>query len=225
MSTSRILIQTTGKSFSIDVPEEKADAQFLSVCNFIMECNKATESYTEAAKKLVFRGKKTVYSPRKNTNQKGEISPSKSNSDMPQQETTKGESEQPERIAEEADTISTEPLSFDFASAPEEDKEDCSVGKNNKETYGGFLHIVCEQCGRPFSFSAKTPLSEFECHECGHKTPLHNLGRLKLACECGKVWRYHTNALSRLVELNCIACGSPMIAEMDKHGDYYPLKE
>ncbi len=109
-------------------------------------------------------------------------------------------------------------------SAAEPKQEQPTEPERKTPAYKGFLHLVCENCGAPSTFNAKTPVRDFQCKACGYVTPLMDLGDMTLSCECGKVWHYRTNALERLVEVNCVACHSPMIGEMDKHGDYRPLR-
>lgn len=59
--------------------------------------------------------------------------------------------------------------------------------------FTGFLYVRCEKCGQERGFCAKTPISSCYCRECGGKTELKNMRQVKIWCECGSAYRYHTN--------------------------------
>ena len=90
--------------------------------------------------------------------------------------------------------------------------------------YKGFLYLRCEHCGEEHAFNIKTPVNDYMCGRCGGVTMLDKLHKARFSCECGKEWRYQTNIDERLLEVPCISCNSPMIAEQDKNGDYWPLR-
>lgn len=96
--------------------------------------------------------------------------------------------------------------------------------KEKPKRYKGFLHLICEKCGKVIKLNAQKPISEFTCHSCGTTTPLEGLAPMRLTCECGKKWRYWTNSYDELLEVNCVACGSPIVAQLNKDGEYETLK-
>lgn len=110
----------------------------------------------------------------------------------------------------------------------EKDDADQSGGVNVKQGkpdgYKGFLYLRCERCGEEHAFNVKTPINDYVCGKCGGVTMLQNLHRAYFHCECGREWKYHTNIDARLLETTCINCNSPMVAEQDKNGDYWPLR-
>ena len=110
----------------------------------------------------------------------------------------------------------------------EKDDVDQSGGINVKQDkpdgYKGFLYLRCEHCGEEHAFNIKTPVNDYTCGRCGGVTMLDKLHKARFSCECGKEWRYQTNIDERLLEVPCISCNSPMIAEQDKNGDYWPLR-
>jgi len=193
---SKLLIKMDEKEFSIYIPSHVAEMRFLELCSIAMQKKaEASQSPTEEKWNAPVKIKK----PRaKNLTAVGS-----SNSPGP---------------------ASDAPIHENSRPLDEEDEED-GESTIKGEPYVGFLHVVCEKCGATSSFCTKSPMRQFECHECGHITPLIQLGSMKLECECGKKWQYHTNAESHLVEVNCVACQSPMIGELDKHGNYVPLRD
>jgi|GEM_PF-6701578 len=98
------------------------------------------------------------------------------------------------------------------------------IKKEKPEQYKGFLHLICDNCKKVIVINAKKPISEFTCHACGHTSQLENLAPVRLTCECGKKWRYQTNSYAELLEINCISCNSPIVAQLNKDGEYETLK-
>lgn len=90
--------------------------------------------------------------------------------------------------------------------------------------YKGFLYLRCEHCGEEHAFNIKAPIEDYVCKKCGGAMPLQDLRRARFRCECGREWKYHTNIDARLLETTCVNCMSPMVAEQDKNGDYWPLR-
>lgn len=89
--------------------------------------------------------------------------------------------------------------------------------------YKGFLLIKCRKCGKLKAFCAKTPIGSYIC-DCGGTTPIQNLVSATAACECGKIWRYRTNADDQTIEVRCIACGSPIdLVWNDRRGKYVTI--
>lgn len=83
------------------------------------------------------------------------------------------------------------------------------------EEYKGFLHIRCRFCGKEKTFTAKMPITHFQC-ECNKLTELGTLKRAWMHCECGRRARYHTNADTPLTEIECVRCGSPVAMEYNR---------
>lgn len=96
--------------------------------------------------------------------------------------------------------------------------------QDKPDGYKGFLFLRCQMCGVEHAFSIKTPVNDYVCVQCGSVTALDKLHKARFRCECGKEWRYQTNIDERLLEVPCISCNSPMVAEQDKNGDYWPLR-
>lgn len=75
--------------------------------------------------------------------------------------------------------------------------------------YIGFLHMVCPVCAQEKDVSLKHPLKKFRCPE-GHESVLTGEPRkAEYLCECGKYWRYKTNARSEIITVKCISCETP----------------
>ncbi len=202
---SKIVVKLDDKTFSTFVPKTLADKRFLELCRIAM-LNSCSREEEDLQSQFMEDGDQPETSV---SNESTDCADNINNELMYSNEDESPPGQQAIPIVPHAKDMHR----FD-------DKQD-----SDAEMYKGFLHVVCEGCGRPFSFSAKNPTNSFECRECGHVTKLHDLARMKLVCECGKTWRYHTNAESDLVELNCVACHSPMVGQVDKYGDYWPLRE
>lgn len=89
--------------------------------------------------------------------------------------------------------------------------------------YWGFLMIKCPVCGTVRGFAPKTPVVDYICEACGHRSPLEDMHKAIFRCKCGKSWLYRTNMTDRMIERPCLECGAPMTSEQDKHGDYHPV--
>ena len=75
--------------------------------------------------------------------------------------------------------------------------------------YWGFLHLICQTCGETKTTCVKKPLKVHRC-ENGHLTDLEEQSRrAAFMCECGKFWRYHTNARTDVITIPCPACETP----------------
>lgn len=90
--------------------------------------------------------------------------------------------------------------------------------------FTGFLYVRCEKCGQERGFCAKTPISSYYCRECGGKTELKNMRQVKIWCECGSAYRYHTNIQDPAFDMPCLACEAPVAIEWNEHkGRYQPM--
>lgn len=89
-----------------------------------------------------------------------------------------------------------------------------------REEYKGFLLVKCQRCGEIRGFCAKDPMSAYKC-KCGAWTPLIGLRRARLECECGGKYNYKTNITDKLLEYDCLNCGSPITMELDTKRDAY----
>lgn len=206
---SKIILKMDDKTFSAFVPKAIAETRFLELCGLAMK-----NVVPEDSPPFTIEGSSVeACQPQEGVNIRFVEDNHNANDDF---SNDAAKDEPPEDSPGNRLTAAPNDSNMEI-----DDKEP----EPDEEFYRGFLHIVCKNCGKSFSFSAKNPTNSFECHDCGHITKLKNLGRMKMLCECGKTWRYHTNAVSDLVELNCVACHSPMVAQMDKHGDYWPLRE
>lgn len=76
----------------------------------------------------------------------------------------------------------------------------------NEAKFTGFLYVRCEKCGQERGFCAKTPISSCYCRECGGKTELKNMRQVKIWCECGSAYRYHTNIQDAAFDMPCLNC-------------------
>ena len=84
---------------------------------------------------------------------------------------------------------------------------------NNEESihkYKGFLHGVCEKCGKERSFFTKTPIDKYTCAECGHVNDFgeSSVKRVFTECKCGRELKYWTNATGEKVKIACVECGT-----------------
>ena len=90
--------------------------------------------------------------------------------------------------------------------------------------YTGFLYIECAHCGHVYAFCAKKPISTYRCERCGQRTPLVDMFRLHVACECGAHFYYRTNIVTQKMDVTCYNCGSPVAVEwVDKLQKYQPM--
>jgi ribosomal protein S27E len=90
------------------------------------------------------------------------------------------------------------------------------------EGYLGFLYLKCPKCGNTRALCAKYPMKEFHCKSCGADTPLHHLTRMTMECDqCGKVWRYRTNAEDMELNHDCLNCGNTVYMEFKDNKEGY----
>lgn len=87
--------------------------------------------------------------------------------------------------------------------------------------FTGFLYVRCEKCGQERGFCAKTPISSCYCLECGGKTELKNMRRVKIWCECGSAYRYHTNIQDAAFDMPCLNCEAPVALEWNENKNRY----
>lgn len=87
--------------------------------------------------------------------------------------------------------------------------------------FTGFLYVRCEKCGQERGFCAKTPISSCYCRECGGKTELKNMRQVKIWCECGSSYRYHTNIQDTAFDMPCLNCESPVALEWNENKNRY----
>lgn len=87
--------------------------------------------------------------------------------------------------------------------------------------FTGFLYVRCEKCGQERGFCAKTPISSCYCRECGGKTELKNMRQVKIWCECGSSYRYHTNIQDAAFDMPCLNCESPVALEWNENKNRY----
>lgn len=88
----------------------------------------------------------------------------------------------------------------------------------------GFLLIECAQCGDVHAFCAKQPITTYRCGKCGHHTPLTDMHRLRVVCECGSRYNYRTNIVTQQMDVNCFKCGCPVAVEWsERRGQYEPI--
>lgn len=107
---------------------------------------------------------------------------------------------------------------------PEEPERKVETKPISKLEYRGFIFAKCESCGKFRGFCAKNPISRHFC-ECGHKTPLKDMKVMFVDCECGKKFKYLTNATEQMITINCIECGTPIELEYhDKKQEYVTIK-
>ncbi len=91
--------------------------------------------------------------------------------------------------------------------------------------YTGFLLIKCDHCGDVHAFCAKQPISSYRCAKCGGRTPLTDMHRLRVMCECGSKYNYLTNIITQQMDVNCFKCGCPVAVEWsERRGRYEPIE-
>ena len=84
--------------------------------------------------------------------------------------------------------------------------------------------IECAQCGNVHAFCAKQPITTYRCGKCGHHTPLANMRRLRVMCECGSKYNYRTNIVTQQMDVNCFKCGCPVAVEWsERRIQYEPI--
>lgn len=91
----------------------------------------------------------------------------------------------------------------------------------NEAKFTDFLYVRCEKCGQERGFCAKTPISSCYCRECGGKTELKNMRQVKIWCECGSAYRYHTNIQDAAFDMPCLNCEAPVALEWNENKDRY----
>lgn len=91
----------------------------------------------------------------------------------------------------------------------------------NEAKFTGFLYVRCEKCGQERGFCAKTPISSCYCRECGGKTELKNMRQVKIWCECGSAYRYHTNIKDAAFDMPCLNCEAPVALEWNENKNRY----
>ena len=66
-----------------------------------------------------------------------------------------------------------------------------------------------------------TAISSCYCRECGGKTELKNMRRVKIWCECGSAYRYHTNIQDAAFDMPCLNCEAPVALEWNENKNRY----
>lgn len=59
------------------------------------------------------------------------------------------------------------------------------------------------------------------CEKCGGKTELKNMRRVKIWCECGSAYRYHTNIQDAAFDMPCLNCEAPVALEWNENRNRY----
>ena len=94
------------------------------------------------------------------------------------------------------------------------------------DAWHGYILAECRECGNMFWFRERGEAQEIICRECGHTTKLEEQTKAKLTCpECGKVWKYKTNAMGLTVNIGCPACKAEMEGKWDKERQMYVSEE
>ncbi len=248
---SKLTIKLNNMFFSTDLEDEIGEVRFLELCKMAMRGTPRTRPLGFSSRPHARSDIKTIHKSEMRSPLNGADEPNYAAEDDSSDAVKTDDSASTKSVdaasASCDEPVKAEETSEDDASAdeeadspddktqiegdgpPQEQKLPEKTSKpgtedNKGRMYKGFLHIKCENCGKIITYNAKTPTDHFHCHDCGYDTPLQNMGRMKMECECGMVWRYHTNVETAFVELNCPACHSPMNAEMDRHGDYWPIR-
>lgn len=89
------------------------------------------------------------------------------------------------------------------------------------EKFTGFLYVRCEKCGQERGFCSKTPISSCYCRERGGKTELKNMRQVKIWCERGSAYRYHTNIQDAAFDMPCLNCEAPVALEWNENKNRY----
>lgn len=104
--------------------------------------------------------------------------------------------------------VSAEPVKIETPIEPEPATE-----WNEPKRVSGFLIIDCEKCEKRGAFFSKGGIRVSECKSCGHKTKLWDMKKATCRCDsCEKIWKYKTNSTKSKVEVDCVACGAPMVS-------------
>ena len=92
--------------------------------------------------------------------------------------------------------------------------------------YTGFLYLECAHCGDIHAFCAKKPMRSYRCGKCGGRTPLIDMHRLHVRCECGGSFNYQTNIVTQQMDVACFRCGAPVAVEWsDRWKKYVPITQ
>jgi hypothetical protein len=90
-----------------------------------------------------------------------------------------------------------------------------------KMGYKGFIFAVCEHCGKKRGFCTKYETTTYKCDECGEYSDLENLKRMYVNCECGKSYKYMTNATEEMFDFPCLECTMPVPIKYNRKKDVY----
>jgi predicted RNA-binding Zn-ribbon protein involved in translation (DUF1610 family) len=93
--------------------------------------------------------------------------------------------------------------------------EDLKIG------YTGFIYAVCEHCGEARGFCSKYEMTTYKCDKCGEYSDLENLKRMYVHCECGRTFRYNTNATAETFDFPCLDCGMPVPIKFNRKKNVY----
>lgn len=102
------------------------------------------------------------------------------------------------------------------------------IKKKKRLGYKGFMHIKCENCGKEVSYNKAEEIQTHFCFTCRKPTELkeEKMKRVHMECECGCSFRYWTNQDAKLIEIECLNCGSPVTMEYNrKKGSYITIKD
>lgn len=98
------------------------------------------------------------------------------------------------------------------------------IGKEN-DGYSGFLHIKCQHCGKEKTYCSKYRIKYYECKNCGERTELKGMVRLRTNCECGKKAIYWTNMTEKEFDVCCVDCGQPVAVTYNRKRNQYETIE
>ncbi len=98
-------------------------------------------------------------------------------------------------------------------------KEPSKVARG--EGVKGFILTECRHCGALRGFCVKTPVNYTRCKNCGAKQTIGEVKPATIYCNCGSVFRYMTNAKSKMLPYYCISCNSNALLKLtDDESEY-----
>ena len=88
--------------------------------------------------------------------------------------------------------------------------------------FTGFLYVRCEKCGQERGFCAKKrPFLRATAGSAAGKRSSKNMRQVKIWCECGSAYRYHTNIQDAAFDMPCLNCEAPVALEWNENKNRY----
>ncbi|WAJ24033.1 hypothetical protein [Lacrimispora xylanolytica] len=99
---------------------------------------------------------------------------------------------------------------------------DAKIPSLDTPKYKGFMYIKCPVCGKEKGLCMKKEADHYHCDSCGKRSEFEKpLVPLFVNCECGRRFKYLTNMMESLFDINCLDCGAPVAVKWNEDKQIY----